>query len=153
MRGLDGANWTFLGGIGSQTYSSESNAWHSVPSQVDSRCSSRCFRLRKYREGRQRRTPVVFGRCSPRSWLHASIVTIAQGQSLDFWFSAIGRWTSFLILSPFSAFLFVRGGGAMDIRYHPIFHFSSAAHRKSDSACTTPSARLKPRSWSLECSF
>ena len=35
----------------------------------------------------------------------------------------------------------------------PIFHFSSAAHRKSDSACTTPSVQSKPRDWSLECSF
>jgi hypothetical protein len=67
------------------------------------------------------------------------------GRSSEFWCSAIGCWTSFLIPSPSPAFLGVRGNGTMDIRQHPISRFFSVAHRKWDSASTTPSARSKPR--------
>jgi len=54
---------------------------------------------------------------------------------------------------PFSSFSWRAWQWRFGHPFRPTCHFFSGAHRKWDSACTTPSARLKPPRWSLECLF
>ena len=102
----------------------ESAAWRVVLRHSDSRRSSHRFRLRRYR-GCQNRNPLV-------AW--SPHVSYLVGGRRSLCRTHLSRST-------------------VVIPCRPTCHFFSVTRRKWDSACTTPSARLKPPRWSVECSF